>query len=90
MKDVLELTNELLLQGRYIDLDWFKKELLKKVNNNLLVEIIIKKGIEEHNLIIKNNKVKLVKKFYIKPKHTKVMLCLSIPPFEEVALKTIL
>lgn len=89
MKNVLEIVNK-LLNDKTMNLEEFKEELINVFNNNALVDIVIKKGINEGNLKITSGKIRLAKKFHIKQMKTSMKLCLSMPPFEKVALKTIL
>ncbi|MFW6046432.1 MAG: phospholipase D family protein [Candidatus Woesearchaeota archaeon] len=89
MKNILAYVNE-LLDKKSMDLDEFKSLLLKEYNNSQLVDIIIKKGLIEKNLDISNNTINLVNKFDYEEDKSEVSLCFSIPPFEKVALETIL
>jgi hypothetical protein len=89
MKNILDFVNG-LLNDQIMDLNDFKQVLLNEYNNLHLIEIIIKKGQSEKNIEINKGKIKLIKKFNFESSSSDIDLCFSIPPFEKVALETIL
>jgi len=89
MKNILDFINE-LLDNQVMELNDFKKVLLKEYNNLQLIDIIIKKGESEKNIWIHNEKIELIKKFDFESSNSEIDICFSIPPFEKVALETIL
>jgi hypothetical protein len=89
MRNILDFVNE-LLDDQIMDLKEFKQILLKEYNNLQLIDIIIKKGKSERNIDISQGKIKLIKKFDFEPTSSEISVCFSIPPFEKVALETIL
>ncbi|MCP3682886.1 MAG: hypothetical protein GY861_09370 [bacterium] len=89
MKNILEYTNQ-ILKNDTMDLDEFKERLLKEFNNLQLIDVIIRKGLQDNNLEIENDTVNLLKEFDYKKSQSSVDICFSIPPFEKVALETIL
>mgnify|MGYP001602390505 CR=1 FL=1 len=89
MKNILEEINE-ILKDKPTNIEKFKIEFIKEFNNKVLFDIILKKGITEGNLELRGNTIILIKAFE-SPKNTpEIHLCLSIPPFEKIALNTIL
>jgi hypothetical protein len=89
MRNILEFINN-LLNKKEMDLNDFKQALLKEYNNLQLIDIIIKKGQTEKNIEISKQKIKLIKKFEFESSSSEISICFSIPPFEKVALETIL
>lgn len=91
MKPALELANEILeANPAPVKIESLKKSLIARFNNEVLADIIIKKAINEGNVRLERDKIRFIKKFSISPKQNNVTLCLSFPPFEQVALKKLL
>lgn len=89
MNNILNFINK-LLDNKIMSTTEFRQILLKEYNNLQLIDIIIKKGESEENISINHGKIKLIKKFDFESSNSEIDICFSIPPFEKVALETIL
>ncbi|HOC78174.1 MAG TPA: phospholipase D family protein [Methanofastidiosum sp.] len=90
MKTIEEIVNGIFDSSNKIELNKFKSILLKEINNRELIDILLEKGTNEGNFKIDDNSITLINKFKINKIKSSIELCISIPPFEKVALDRIL